>query len=132
MKKRILIIEDEREISLILKMRLENAGYEVQQAFDGDEGLDRAKNERPDVILLDIILPRRTGIQILEELKSDPDFKMIPIILITGLAREFDDYREGDIKADGYFLKPFDSSELLATISGFFGISSDSSGSASA
>ncbi len=119
MKKRVLIIEDEREISLILKMRLENAGYEVLQAFDGEDGLESAKTEAPDLILLDLILPKIGGLQILEELKNDEKFKKIPIILVTGLAQELDEVRYGALKADGYFLKPFDTMELMTAIADF-------------
>jgi two-component system response regulator VicR len=119
MKKRILIIEDEREISLILKMRLENAGYDVRQAYDGDEGLTMVKADVPDLILLDLILPKRGGLQVLDEIKKDKDSNKIPVILVTGLAQELDEVRKGALRADGYFLKPFDSVELLATIADF-------------
>ncbi len=120
MKKCILIIEDEREISLILKLRLEAAGYEVLQSFDGEDGYEKATTQKPDLILLDLILPRKGGLQVLDDLKSDPKYKHIPIIIITGLAQELDEVREGALKADGYFLKPFDSVELLATIKDCF------------
>ncbi len=116
MKKRILIIEDEREISLILKLRLEAMGYEVLQSFDGEDGYEKVATQNPDLILLDLILPRKGGLQVLDDLKSDPKYKHIPIIIITGLAQELDEVKEGALKADGYFLKPFDSVELLAAI----------------
>ena len=116
MKKRILIIEDEREISLILKLRLEATGYEGVQSFDGEDGYEKAATQKPDLILLDLILPRKGGLQVLDDLKSDPKYKHIPVIIITGLAQELDEVREGALKADGYFLKPFDSVELLAAI----------------
>jgi DNA-binding response OmpR family regulator len=112
MKKRILIIEDEREISLILKLRLEATGYEVVQSFDGEDGYEKVATQNPDLILLDLILPRKGGLQVLDDLKSDPKYKHIPVIIITGLA----EVREGALKAEGYFLKPFDSIELLAAI----------------
>jgi DNA-binding response OmpR family regulator len=116
MKKRILIIEDEREISLILKLRLEAVGYEVTQAFDGQDGYEKATTQDPDLILLDLILPKKGGLQVLDDLKADPAFKKIPVILITGLAQELDQVKDGALKADGYFLKPFDSIELMAAI----------------
>jgi DNA-binding response OmpR family regulator len=120
MKKCILIIEDEKEISLILKMRLESAGYEVRQAFDGDEGLEMAATNAPDLILLDLILPKRGGLQVLDEIKKNNATKKTPVILVTGLAQELEEVRKGALKADGYFLKPFDSVELMATIADFF------------
>jgi DNA-binding response OmpR family regulator len=119
MKKRILIIEDEREISLILKMRLENAGYDVRQAYDGEEGLDMVKADIPDLVLLDLILPKRGGLQVLDEIKKNKASRQIPVILVTGLAQELEEVRKGALRADGYFLKPFDSVELLATIADF-------------
>jgi DNA-binding response OmpR family regulator len=116
MKKKVLIVEDEREISHILRLRLEASGYEVIQAFDGEEGYEKAVSQEPDIVLLDLILPKKGGLQVLEELKSDPKRKKTPVILITGLAQELDEVRDGAQKADGYFLKPFDSVELLAAI----------------
>ncbi len=71
MKKRILIIEDEREIAMIMRMRLEASGYDAVEAFDGQDGLHQAKSCSPDLILLDLILPKMAGTQVLEELKRD-------------------------------------------------------------
>ncbi len=119
MKKRILVIEDEQEIALIIKMRLEISGYEVLQAFDGEEGLDRAKTWSPDLILLDLVLPKLGGIEILEDLKGDEKYKGIPIVIVTGLALDSFGVKDSVAKADAYFLKPFDSVELMATIADF-------------
>ncbi|MGE5280100.1 MAG: response regulator transcription factor [Deltaproteobacteria bacterium] len=119
-KKRILIIEDEREISHILKLRLESAGYEVLQAFDGEQGYKMAVGQKPDLILLDLILPQKGGLQVLDDLKADAKHRKIPVILITGLAQELEDVRKGALMADGYFLKPFDSLELMAAIAASF------------
>jgi DNA-binding response OmpR family regulator len=119
MKKRILVIEDEHEISLIIKMRLEANGYEVVEAFDGLQGLKSVKTHKPDLILLDLVLPKMSGTQILEELKGDEKHKDIPIIVITGLSPEIYHAKTTRFKADAFFLKPFDSVELLATIADF-------------
>ena len=75
MKKRILVIEDEREIALIIRLRLEISGYDVIQAFDGQDGLQKAKTLSPDLILLDLVLPKIGGEQILNELKDNDKFK---------------------------------------------------------
>jgi DNA-binding response OmpR family regulator len=88
MKKLILIIEDEREISSIIRMRLEAAGYDVMESFDGQEGLNKAKSASPDLILLDLVLPKISGIQILQELKNDAQYNRIPIIIVTGLSAD--------------------------------------------
>ena len=119
MKKRILVIEDEHEIALIIKMRLEISGYDVIQAFDGQDGLKKAKTLSPDLILLDLVLPKVGGEQILNELKDDDKYKSIPIIVVTGLAQDAFSIKDYISKADAYFLKPFDSVELLATIADF-------------
>ena len=119
MKKRILVIEDEQEIALIIKMRLEISGYEVIQAFDGQDGLKKAKASSPDLILLDLVLPKISGEQVLNELKDDDKYKSIPIIVVTGLAQDAFSIKDSISKADAYFLKPFDSVELLATIADF-------------
>lgn len=119
MKKRILLIEDEHEISLIMKMRLESGGYEVREAFDGQEGLKAARSWKPDLILLDLVLPKMSGTQILKELKEDEKYKHIPIVIVTGLSQDVFNVKEATTKADAFFLKPFDSVELMATIADF-------------
>ena len=119
-RKRILIIEDEREISLILRRRLESFGYEGIEAYDGQEGLKQAKSCSPDLIVLDLVLPSMSGIQILKELKKTPAYQHIPIVIVTGLAQDMPGVKECAGEADAYFLKPFDSVELVATIADFF------------
>ncbi|HQP91834.1 MAG TPA: response regulator [Candidatus Omnitrophota bacterium] len=116
MKKRILIIEDEKEIAMIMRMRLEASGYDAVEAFDGLEGLRQAKNCSPDLILLDLILPKMAGTQILEELKKDERYRNIPVIIVTGLAQEATSHQEMIAKADAFFLKPFDTVELMTAI----------------
>ncbi len=117
MKKRILIIEDEPEIAMIMRMRLEANGYDAIEAHDGQEGLLQAKSCSPDLILLDLILPKMAGTQILEALKKDDRYKNIPVIIITGLAQEATNHQATIAKADAFFLKPYDSVELMAAIS---------------
>lgn len=116
MKKRILLIEDEQEIAFILRMRLEAFGYEVFQAHDGEEGLKSAKKLIPDLILLDLVLPKIGGIEVLENLKSDAKYNKIPVVVVTGLATDGFNLKNSLAKADAYFLKPFDSVELMAAI----------------
>lgn len=116
MKKRVLIIEDEREIALIIKMRLEAVGYDVLEAFDGSEGLRCAKSCSPDLILLDLVLPKISGMKILEELKGDARYRDIPIVVVTGLTEEAHNLKASTSKADAFFLKPFDTIELLAAV----------------
>jgi DNA-binding response OmpR family regulator len=119
MKKRILVIEDEREISLIMRMRLEASGYEVLEAVDGQDGLDQARKRSPDLILLDLVLPKMAGTQVLDELKRDEKYKNIPVIIVTGLTQDTAHHQASIAKADAFFLKPFDTVELMAAIADF-------------
>lgn len=121
MKKRILIIEDEKEIARILELRLKMAGYDVFKAYDGQEGLEKVKSSAPDLILLDLVLPKMGGRQVFLELKKDKDNKNIPVIIVTGLSKEACDKKFPIIGADAYFMKPFDFIELLAAIEDLLG-----------
>ncbi len=109
---RILVVEDE-EVSLeLLTIRLENAGFEVLAAADGEEGLRLAQEESPDLILLDFMLPKISGVTVCTELKSDERFKRIPIIMLTAMAEERDLESGMQAGADDYVTKPFNWKEL--------------------
>jgi len=104
-KNKVLIIEDEKMISEMYKTKFEMEGFEVIQAFDGKDGLDKAKELKPEVILLDIILPKLDGFLVLKEIRSDNTLKNIPVFLLTNLGQE-DDVKKGkDLGAEGYFVK---------------------------
>jgi CheY-like chemotaxis protein len=81
--KTILIIDDEPDIVTYLRLLLENHGYEVISASDGQEGLDLAKREKPDLVCLDIMMPRKTGVALYQEIKTDPKLKKTPCIIIS-------------------------------------------------
>lgn len=85
MSNKILFIEDEEALQRALSDTLIGAGYEVLQAIDGDAGLEIARKSLPDIILLDLILPKKNGFEVLQELKSDPATKDIPVIVLTNL-----------------------------------------------
>lgn len=85
-KYKILLIEDEPGQALAISSALSNAGYEIAVAGDGKEGLAKAKTENPDLILLDIVLPKMDGVAVLKELKKNPETKEIPVIILTNLA----------------------------------------------
>jgi two-component system, OmpR family, alkaline phosphatase synthesis response regulator PhoP len=116
MKKRILLIEDEEDIITTLVFRLESEGYEVITAMDGEAGLDKAKKEKPDLILLDLMLPKMNGYKICVNLKGDSAFKHIPIIILTARAEEADRKKSEEVGADAYITKPFEPSVLLGKI----------------
>ena len=114
--KHILIIDDEQDMLDLLRPRLEAAGYEVSTAPDGQSGLDKAREEKPDLILLDVMMPKIDGYQVCRFLKFDEDYKHIPIILLTARGQEQDRETGKKVGADGYLTKPFEKEELLNTI----------------
>ena len=85
MAKKILFIEDERRFQETLGAKLQGEGYEVFSAFDGESGLEMAEEKKPDLILLDLILPKKDGLKVLEALKAKPDLSVIPVIVLTNL-----------------------------------------------
>ena len=112
---KILIVDDEPHIVMVVKVRLEKAGYEVISAGDGREGLDKARTEKPDLILLDLMLPLISGDEVCRTLKADPEYKKIPIIIFTARARQTDNC------ADDIVNKPFDPKQLLEKIAALLG-----------
>lgn len=115
-KKRILVIEDEPDLVQMMKIRLEANGYEVLTAYDGVEGLERALKEHPDLIILDLMLPKMDGYKVLSLLKQDAQLGKVPIALFTARAQEEDIKRGLQAGADAYIRKPFQAEELLGTI----------------
>ncbi len=116
-KKKILIVDDEADLVLIIKMRLEQEGYEVITAGDGVEGLEKARSEKPDLVLLDVSMPKMTGEEVLEKLQAGEDTKSIPVIMITGMS-EVEDIVKYMTKggAKDYIVKPFMSEDFLDKI----------------
>lgn len=114
MKEKILIIEDQEDLVKGLILNLEDEGYEVDYALDGKEGLGKALKEKPDLILLDIMLPGMNGLEICKELRQN---KMdIPIVMLTAKGDEIDKVIGLEIGADDYISKPFSIRELLARV----------------
>jgi len=114
MKKRILIIDDEEDMAFALVLQLQAGGYEASAAGDGAEGLKKARKEKPDLILLDIMMPKKDGYTFLIELKKDNTIKSIPVIVLTAKADMKDMFDVEGVK--GYITKPFEDAELLAKI----------------
>src|SRR5215212_3036774 len=112
----ILTVDDMPENLEILRMRLETQGYAVVEACDGDEGLAKARELKPDLILLDIMMPKRDGISVVRELKADPELRAIPVILVTAKADTNDVVQGLDAGGDDYLTKPFEHSALLARV----------------
>ncbi len=115
-KKKILIIDDEPDILELLVLRLEANGYEVTSATDGQKGLDKARNENPDLIILDLMLPSIDGYKVCRMLKFDERFKKIPIVLFTARTQEADMKLGQEVGADAYITKPFEPNILLSKV----------------
>lgn len=103
--KRILLVEDEPLLGNLLKQRLEKEGFEIVLARDGEEALARLRETKPDLILLDIILPKISGFELLETLQADPQFERAPVIIISNLGQESDVARGTSLGAIQYFVK---------------------------
>jgi len=114
--KTILIIDDEDDLIKALTVRLNDAGYTVLSARDGFEGLNLARKEEPDLILLDLMLPKIDGFKVARFLKFDESYKNIPIIMLTARAEEEDKVLGMQTGADLYVTKPFDDEMLLVAI----------------
>ena len=114
--KHILIVEDEAPIRDMLRMALERADYQVSEAASVQEARLQVADNRPDLVLLDWMMPGVSGIELARELRGDPLTKELPIIMVTARVEEDDRVRGLNIGADDYITKPFSSSELVARV----------------
>ena len=112
MAKRILVVEDEEDILRLVTFRLRKLGYEILTATDGQKALALIREERPDLILLDLRLPIIDGYEICKRVKADEELKHIPVILLTAAAVMIDE-KAKEAGADDYIIKPFDSQDLV-------------------
>jgi DNA-binding response OmpR family regulator len=113
----ILIVEDERELNSLIRRHLEDEGHRVVQAFDGPSALEVAQHERPDLVVLDWMLPRLDGMEVCRRLRRD---SIVPILMLTARAEEVDRVLGLEVGADDYLTKPFSVRELLARIRAIF------------
>lgn len=118
MSKKILVVDDEPNIIKVVESRLSANGYEVIAASDGQLALDLARREKPDLIILDLMLPKIDGFKVCRMLKFDEKYKKIPIIMFTSRAQESDEKLGFEVGADAYITKPYDAEVLLEKIRG--------------
>ena len=114
--KKILLVEDEPEFRMALRMRLEANGYAIIESDDGMKGLDAARHQNPDMIILDIMLPRIDGFKVARLLKFDVKHKHIPLMMLTVMSQASDRKMGQAVGADAYLTKPYQPQELLDTI----------------
>ena len=116
MGKKILIVDDEVHIRALLEQALEDLediGVELLSARDGEEGLQYARDEKPDLMFLDVMMPKKNGHEVCETIRQDPDLKDIYIILLTAKGQAADKVRGDAVKANEYITKPFNPDEIL-------------------
>jgi DNA-binding response OmpR family regulator len=115
-KKRILVVDDESELVKAIQIRIELAGYEILVACNGREGLEKARKEKPDLIILDLMLPKMDGYKVCAMLKHDARYMKIPIIMLTARAQESDEKLGYECGAEAFITKPFQHEAVLAKI----------------
>jgi DNA-binding response OmpR family regulator len=112
----VLIVDDEDAIRLVCRLNLQTAGFETLEAADGRTALTLARTERPDLVLLDVMLPEVDGWAVAEQLTADPDTRKIPILFLTARSERTDMSHGHELGATGYITKPFDPIALTDTV----------------
>jgi DNA-binding response OmpR family regulator len=115
-KPRVLIVDDEPHIVLSLDFLLKREGYETASAADGDEALSMVRQLRPDIVLLDIMMPVRNGYEVCQAIKSDPEVCDTPVIMLSAKGQEVEVFKGLELGASGYVTKPFGNAEILDVV----------------
>ena len=115
-KPRVLVVEDEAPLVTLLRYNLEKEGFEVCEAADGEEALAQIVERKPDIVLLDWMLPLVSGIEVCRRIRRSPETRSLPVIILTARGEEADRVRGLDSGADDYVVKPFSPSELVARL----------------
>ena len=113
---RVLVVEDERDIAALVAYHLTREGYRVSTAGSGDEAIGAARGERPDIVVLDLMLPGLSGFEVLQELRRTPGLEDLPVIFLTARREEVDRIRGLELGADDYITKPFSPQELVLRV----------------
>ena len=121
MAKKIVLAEDEPQIARLIEFKLKKEGYEVTWKENGEEALEAIKAEKPDLVLLDVMMPVMGGYEVLRRLKEDENLKSIPAVMLTSRAQERDVVKGIDLGAEDYITKPFHPAELLARVKRILG-----------
>jgi len=123
MGKTILIVEDEPKNMTLTRDMLKISGYETIEAMDGRQGVEKAKSAKPNLILMDIMMPKMDGYAACREIKADPATKNIPVIMLTAVGYDLNKKLAKQMGADGYVTKPFSRQQLADAISLLLGTS---------
>jgi DNA-binding response OmpR family regulator len=117
----ILCADDDEDILALVSLRLERAGFDVVRATDGEEAIAAAHDRKPVLAILDVMMPKRTGYEVLAELRADPSFSELKVILLSARVQESDIERGIDAGADAYLAKPFKAPELVEKVEALLG-----------
>lgn len=123
-KKKVLVIDDEPDVRTYLTTLLEDNGYSVECAKDGEEGWQKFQQERPDLVTLDITMPEKSGVRFYRDVKENAEFRTTPIIIVTGVSTDFEQFISSRKKVpppEGYIPKPVDQDALLAKVKELIG-----------
>jgi DNA-binding response OmpR family regulator len=121
MAKYVLIVDDEPNIVLSLEFLMKKEGYEVRSAGNGEEAMKAIAEKTPDLILLDVMMPRKDGYELCQELRADPSWKEIKIIMLTAKGRDVEREKGLALGADDYITKPFATQEVVEKVKSFLG-----------
>jgi two-component system alkaline phosphatase synthesis response regulator PhoP len=128
MAKKILVVDDERHIVRLVEVNLARAGYEVVTAYDGVEALEKVEQEIPDMVVLDVMMPRMDGFEVLKNLQADDKYRDIPVIMLTAKAQDADIFKGWQSGVSSYLTKPFNPKELLVFVQRIFQSMADTDG----
>jgi two-component system alkaline phosphatase synthesis response regulator PhoP/two-component system response regulator VicR len=120
MPKKILVVDDERPIVRLVQVNLEHAGYEVVAAYDGKEALEKVEQAKPDLIILDVMMPQMDGFEVMQRLQANPKTRDIPVIMLTAKAQDADVFRGWQSGVTLYLTKPFSPFELISFVRRIF------------
>ncbi|MCK9261675.1 MAG: response regulator [Azoarcus sp.] len=116
MAKKILIADDEPNIVISLEFLMKREGFDVTVATDGEEAVNRIRGERPDLVLLDVMMPKKSGFEVCQEIKADPELQSIRILMLTAKGRDTEVSKGLALGADAYMTKPFSTKELVERV----------------
>jgi two-component system alkaline phosphatase synthesis response regulator PhoP/two-component system response regulator VicR len=128
MARKILVVDDERHIVRLVEINLQRAGYDVVTAYDGIEALEKVEQEKPEMLVLDVMMPRMDGFEVLAKLQSDPATSDIPVIMLTAKAQDADIFQGWQSGVSSYLTKPFNPRELITFVERIFQSLDDGAG----
>lgn len=114
--KKILVVDDEEHVVAAIVTNLQLEGYEVIPAYNGTEALELVREEKPDLVVLDVMMPEMNGWEVLQSLKTDPATEDLPVIMLTALSQDRDIERGWELEANAYLTKPFDPAKLIRIV----------------